>query len=176
MYYLMFDTTTGFVTGRGKATGMETLTTGQVSCSQQVYENYTSYMVLNGKQLVSGTVASNVYQAQVVKLAELARTAIKYEYISVTITTSGGVTATFPNGATFQHIALGELVLSTSLPSGFVWEDINGNMVPFVYSDLQLLASTMRNQFLSTWQLHSQYKAKVLAATTVSEIEAIIWN
>lgn len=81
---------------------------------------------------------------------------------------------------TFQADTDSQQVLTASLagravPADFAWLDINNVKVPMTFVQLQGLAGTMLAQGNAAfWKLQG-LKDAVRAATTVAEVEAVVW-
>jgi len=63
-----------------------------------------------------------------------------------------------------------------SVPDGFYWQDINNEKVPMSYEDLQGLASAIQTRGLVSFGKLQELKALVKEATTVEELEEILWE
>ena len=62
-----------------------------------------------------------------------------------------------------------------TVPSGFYWVSLDNTQVPFTYADMQGLAAAFGLQGASAFQHLQTQKNAVLAATTVSAVQAITW-
>jgi hypothetical protein len=96
----------------------------------------------------------------------------------VSYTSKGGVTKTYQadtgSVANLQNMLLAFSATQT-VPSGFYWVAADNTQVPFVYADLQGLAQAFGTQGAAAFQHLQTQKAAVLAATTVSAVQAITW-
>ena len=63
----------------------------------------------------------------------------------------------------------------TTLPAGFFWTDSSNNPVPMTYAELQNLLATGAGQFFSAFQHLQIQKAAVNNATTIAQIQAVVW-
>ena len=61
------------------------------------------------------------------------------------------------------------------VPVGFYWVAANNVQVPFAYADLQGLATVMMGQGWIAFQKLQTLKIKVLACTTVAQVQSVIW-
>ncbi len=96
----------------------------------------------------------------------------------VSYTSKGGVTKTYQ--ADPQSVAnLTQMMLASqaaaATPTGFYWVSLDNTQVPFAYADMQGLAAAFGAQGAAAFQHLQTLKAEVLAATTVSGVQAINW-
>ena len=61
------------------------------------------------------------------------------------------------------------------VPVGFYWVAADNVQVPFTYADLQGLATVMMAQGWIAFQKLQTLKAKILACTTVAQVQAVVW-
>lgn len=60
-------------------------------------------------------------------------------------------------------------------PPGFYWVAADNVRVPFTYADLQGLAAAITAQWWAAFQHLQDKKAAVIAATTMAQVQAIVW-
>ena len=70
---------------------------------------------------------------------------------------------------------LAALAPSGAVPVGFYWVDANNAQIPMTLSDLQGLANAMFTQGWAAFQHLQDLKAQVRDATTVAQVEAVVW-
>jgi hypothetical protein len=83
-------------------------------------------------------------------------------------------------GALFQADTSSQQVLTKSLvagsvPTGFYWLDSDNNKVTMTYAQLQGLAGAMLLQGQLAFDKLQTKKAAVIAATTKTQVEAVVW-
>jgi hypothetical protein len=81
---------------------------------------------------------------------------------------------------TFQADTASQQVLTKSLvagsvPTGFYWLDSDNNKVTMTYAQLQGLAGAMLLQGQLAFDKLQTKKAAVIAATTKTQVEAVVW-
>jgi hypothetical protein len=117
-------------------------------------------------------------QAQTAQISTLQAAYQQAIQAPVSYTSKGGVTKTYQadpgSVANLQNMLLAFSATQT-VPSGFYWVAVDNTQVPFTYADMQGLAQTFGEQGASAFQHLQTQKAAVLAATTVSAVQAITW-
>ena len=113
--------------------------------------------------------------AQIVTLTQAYKSAIQQP---VSYTSKGGVIKAYqadpPSVSNLQNAILGMQAAGVT-PSGFYWVSADNTQVPFIFADLQALAAAFLAQGWAAFQHLQTLKADVLAATTVSAVQAIVW-
>lgn len=97
---------------------------------------------------------------------------------SVSFTTAGGVTRTFQADTGSQQILLLAATgynFAGATPGGFYWKSEDNTQVPFTLADLKGLYAVMLTQGNVAFQQLQTLKGQVAAATTIAEVQAIIW-
>lgn len=61
------------------------------------------------------------------------------------------------------------------VPAGFYWVSSDNTRVPFTFADMQGLAAAMAAQGWTAFQLLQARKTSVMAATTVAQVQAVVW-
>ena len=64
---------------------------------------------------------------------------------------------------------------AAATPTGFYWIATDNTQVPFTFADLQQLAAVMGVPGWTAFQNLQTKKASVMAATTVSAVQLIVW-
>lgn len=64
---------------------------------------------------------------------------------------------------------------STTLPTGFFWIDATNAQVPVTFSDVEGLAKAIGDRSWVLFQKFQELKSKTKAASTLEEVEAILW-
>lgn len=118
-------------------------------------------------------------EAQASKTAELYADYETQISNNFTFTTQGGVTQSFQATTTaindIQGVLLG-LQSTKTVPSGFYWVAADNTQVPFTYNDVQNLANGIMSLAWFYFQRLQAQKAAVRAATTVAEVNSVLWN
>lgn len=113
--------------------------------------------------------------AQIVTLTQAYKSAIQQP---VSYTSKGGITKTYqadpPSVSNLQNTLLG-LQSVAATPSGFYWMSADNTQVPFTFADLQGVAAALLAQGWAAFQKLQNLKTEVLAATSVSAVQAIVW-
>jgi hypothetical protein len=87
-------------------------------------------------------------------------------------------------GTTFEADASSQIVVAHSMmvyavegatPPGFYFVDSNNNQVPMTLAQLQGLGSAIAASYWSVFQKWTTLKAQVMAATTLAEVQAVVW-
>jgi len=88
-------------------------------------------------------------------------------------------------GTTFEADASSQIVVAHSItvytvegatPPGFYFVDTNNNQVPMTLAQLQGLGSAIAASYWTVFQKWTTLKAQVLAATTLAEVQAVVWS
>jgi hypothetical protein len=80
-----------------------------------------------------------------------------------------------PDSQMLLNKVLTALTPTGAVPSGFGWLDAGNNLVAMTLAQLQGLAAAMMTQGWAAFQHLQTLKAEVRAATTVSQVQAIVW-
>jgi len=96
----------------------------------------------------------------------------------ITYTSQGNVTQLYPTGSitysTLMETIIGNQSTGT-VPTGFSWQAVDGTLVPFTFTDLQLIASVMWNAgWVQMTHLRTQIGA-VMVAQTVLDVWSVVW-
>jgi Domain of unknown function (DUF4376) len=122
------------------------------------------------------TAASNALDRGAAQSAQIQKLSVPYQAaLQVPVSYMG---TTFEADLSSQTIvAHAMLVYSTegATPSGFYFVDSNNNQVPMTLTQLQGLGSAIAASYLLTFQKWTALKAQVLAATTVTAVQAVVW-
>lgn len=141
-----------------------------------------AWSYLNGTWAITNTVAVNAFVAKNLQAAQSAQVQILTNAYQtaitqpVSFTSASGVTKLFQADPQSVYNLQGILASYTpagSTPSGFYWVAADNTLVPMVLSDLQGMAKLMGAQGWAQFQHLQTLKSKVLAATTISAVEAI---
>lgn len=173
--YLILDSA-GIVVGVG-VTPDGTIPSGAVACTPQQASTWQILSVANGS-IVAAPAAQLLANAQNAQIQVLATSYAEAIQVPVSYTSKGGITKTYQ--ADPQSVAnLTQMLLTfqaaAATPTGFYWVSVDNTRVPFTYADMQGLALAFGAQGVPAFQQLQNLKAEVLAATTVSAVQAIIW-
>ena len=181
MLYGCFTTITGgteWITSTF-STEAGSLPTGSIALTQTQYQAIGS---TPGWSMVSSVPSpppanynlSSYQSNQIALVANQLQTALVTPY---SFTTSGGITSSFPMDAVSQlnyNNAYTAYVLGAeTLPSGFFFYDINHIAVPFAVADIKALYSGAVSRGQGYYASQEKAKTDILAATTVSAVQAI---
>lgn len=87
-------------------------------------------------------------------------------------------------GTTFRADKESQTILAHSLtvynqaggvPSGFYFLDANNNQVAMTLAQLQGLGTAVSSQYLAAFQKRVNLDGQIMAATTVSAVQAVVW-
>lgn len=180
-YYITSWTSTGIITGTG-STPDGTIPTGAIVCTQEQAQNTSQYVVDTSTTPPSVTPAPTsvlVKKAQSSQIATLRAACATAEQAPITLTLSSGTSATFgmtPHdwtkivGLYSKYVAKG-----AALPSGYAIPDVNGVMQTITVTDIENLMNAGEAQINGALTKLSGLVAQVEAATTVSDVQAIVW-
>lgn len=138
------------------------------------------WTVQNGKLVAppaptSAQLLAQAQRAQIGIMMADYRNAIQ---VPVSYTSKGGVTKTYQadpqSVSNLQNAILGMQAAGVT-PSGFYWVSADNTQVPFTFADLQGLAAALLAQGWAEFQHLQTLKAEVMAATSVSAVQAIVW-
>jgi len=124
------------------------------------------------------TAAQLLAQAQTTQIATLAQAYGAAIQQPVSYTSKGGIAKTYqadPQSVSNLQNAILGLQASGATPSGFYWISADNTQVTFAFADLQALAAAFLAQGWASFQKLQTLKAEVLAATSVSAVQAIVW-
>ncbi len=171
-FALIFDAKGNGVGTHVYAEQPQALPSNQIACTQDQSQNPQSWSIVNGN-LIQNVESSQADQISLLKQSYA--TAIAQ---TVTYTSKGGVTKTYqadPGSISNLQNMLLAFQAAAAVPAGFYWVAADNTQVPFTYADMQGLAQTIGAQGAAAFQHLQTLKAKVLAATTVSAVQAITW-
>ena len=183
-YFVAYDPKTGAVTTRYD--GDIQLPPAGVSFIEVPSQAEMMQTCSGGWTIVNGalvappapTAAQLLGQAQSAKIAMLAQAYQAAIQQPVSYTSKGGITKTYqadpPSVSNLQNAILG-MQAAAATPSSFYWMSADNTQVPFAFADLQALAAAFLAQGWAEFQHLQTLKAEVLAATTVSAVQAIVW-
>jgi hypothetical protein len=118
-------------------------------------------------------------EAQLAQILEIYNVYNEVIQNSVQYTTEGGVAQTFQADTRSQNIlvqATQGYTLSGSVPQGFYWVAEDNTLVPFTLNDLKNLYQLTLLQGWDCFQKLQQYKAAIYTATTVADVQAVVWQ
>lgn len=124
------------------------------------------------------TPAQLLAQAQVVQMQVLESAYTAAIQGPVNYTSVGGIAQTYQaNEKSVRRLEqmLNVFAKAQATPSGFYWVAADNVRVPFTFADLQGLAEAMGTPGVIAFQHLQTLKAEVLAASNVSEVQAIAW-
>jgi len=114
--------------------------------------------------------------AQITSLSQAYATAC---LAPVSYTSKGNITKTYQaDQNSIDNLTWMLLTFSSAqtTPSGFYWIALDNTQVPFTFADLQGLAAALGTQGASAFAQFQLLKAQVKAATTVADVQAIVWS
>lgn len=183
-YYVAYDKISGVVTDRYDSdiqpppSGKTVLEVpDQATMLQTIVPGWT---VQNGKLVAppaptSAQLLAQAQRAQIGILMADYRNAIQ---VPVSYTSKGGVTKTYQadpqSVSNLQNAILGMQAAGVA-PNGFYWVSADNTQVPFTFADLQDLSAALLAQGWAAFQHLQTLKAEVMAAASVSAVQAIVW-
>ena len=94
----------------------------------------------------------------------------------ITFTNKQGVTSSYPSTPTTRHLIMETLLaFEPGGPEIFPWADVNGNMVLFTLQDIKNFYVTAFAREQALYPTFQNLYEQVMAATSVSAIQAINW-
>lgn len=180
-YYLTPNSAGTDFTGSGY-TPDGTLPPEAVPCPQAVAQNFSQY-VPNGSgaytEAPSSVLLAQAQSAQISLLKAGYLTAIN---APVTFKNAAGVTSTYPSGNTILITGdKAKSLLAETIAAGSAawtlgkWLDTNDVAQTFIFADLQGLAAAMEAAVTASYETLVSKIAQVNAATTVADVQAIVW-
>ena len=174
-YYLIENS--GVFVGTG-FTPDGTLPANAIACPADVAKSWESYVPDGKGGYITAPTAQLLAQAQSAQISALAQAYKSAIVQPVSYTSKGGVTKTYqadPGSlSNLQNSILG-FQSAGATPSGFYWVSADNTQVPFAYADMQGLAAALLAQGWAAFQHLQNLKADVMAATSVSAVQAIVW-
>jgi hypothetical protein len=84
---------------------------------------------------------------------------------------------TFWTDQSSQSMLTGALVVlgKSGVPDGFMWGDATGVGVPMTLADLDGLGAAILGRMNTDFWKHKTLQAQIDAATTIAEVQAIVW-
>ena len=183
-YYVSYDKASGAVTARydsdiqNPPSGASIIEVpDQATMLQTLVSGWT---VVNGALTAppAPTAAQLLAQAQSAQILLLKQAYQQAIQQPVSFTSKGGITKTYqadPGSISNLQSMLLAFQAAAAVPAGFYWVSADNTQVPFTYADMQGLAQTIGAQGAAEFQHLQNLKAEVLAATTVSAVQAITW-
>lgn len=98
--------------------------------------------------------------------------------VAVSYTTKAAVKQTFqadPQSVVNLQAMINAFSGAQATPAGFYWLAADNTQVAFTFADLQGLGAAMGAQGWGAFQHLQTQKAAVMAATTVAQVQALIW-
>lgn len=130
------------------------------------------------RPLTADELAAALSTAQFAKVTALAASYQTEAGQPVNYTTKAGITKAFqadPSSQTLVQQSLAGYSAAQATPAGFYWIAADNTKVPFAFGDLQGLAASMIAQGWEAFQQLQTLKAKVIAAATVADVQAVVW-
>ena len=117
-------------------------------------------------------------QAQATQVARLRGGYANANAANISFTNAAGVTDTYqgdPTSVADLNNCLSAFRAAAAVPSGFYWRSATNNNNAFTYADLVNLAAALANRGFANFAQLQTLKANVMAATTVSDVQAVVW-
>ena len=171
MYAMSFDTNGNGASSFQYPDGT-TLPVGQVACTFEQYQNPSQWTLVNGSLVQSLTYAKAAQSALIKQGFANANAA------NISFTDAAGVTDTYqadPTSVADLNNCLSAFRAAAAVPSGFYWRSATNNNNAFTYADLVNLAAALANRGFANFAQLQTLKANVMAATTVSDVQAVVW-
>ena len=126
----------------------------------------------------NATAGATLWAAQVTQIGILAGDYLNAISQPVSFTTAAGVVKTYQaDKVSVQNLIEMTLTFTKAgaTPTGFYWVAQDSTQVPFAFADLQNLAAAIGAPGVVAYQHLQTLKADVLAATTVTAVQAVVW-
>jgi len=158
----------------------ETVVSGVFACAQDPKDHPNQGEIDDSDPRYQAFInpASTLAGAQAAKVAALVGAYQSAIAQPVNFTTAGGVAKAFQadaNSIANLQAMLAAFTPAGKAPTGFYWVAADNTQVPFTLADMQGLAASIGAQGWTSFQHLQAQKAAVLAATTVSAVNAISW-
>ena len=141
-------------------------------CTQAQWADYEAWT------LVSGALVQSLAYAQATQSALLRSSYLSAIAANISYTSAAGVTDTYqcdPGSIRNIQSCLSAFRASGTVPSGFYWRSATNNNNAFTYADLVNLSAAIANRGFTNFAQLQSLLAQVMAATTVSAVQAIVW-
>lgn len=109
---------------------------------------------------------------------EIALTRIKTSYQNIITADIAYMGTTFQADKESQILldgAVGKYTRQGSVPVGFWWKDASNNHISMSLAQLQGLADAIGDRIWNNFQILDARKTTIRTATTISQVEAIVW-
>lgn len=172
IYYIAAWTATGLITGTGRTQEAALVPSGAIVCTQAQAESPSLYAVVDGVVVQS---LAGYQSAQSILLRQSYASA---NAADISFTDSAGVTDTYQCGpASILNLqnCLSAFRAAAAVPSGFYWRSSTNNNNPFSYADLVGLATAAANRGFTNFAQLQTLLAEIQAATTVADVQAVVW-
>ena len=174
MYYaIKYDTTTGACYGsHAYSEEPSSYPSNEIACTFEQYQTPAAWTVVNGSLVQSLTYAKAAQSALIKQGFANANAA------NISFTDAAGVTDTYqadPTSVADLNNCLSAFRAAAAVPSGFYWRSATNNNNAFTYADLVNLAAALANRGFANFAQLQTLKANVMAATTVSDVQAVVW-
>jgi len=183
MYYASFDSTvtqptqvTGWFEGQTPAM-LAVPTSDILELTEVEWNNRLDTPYITGGVLVP-TPPPTLVEVQATQIAALISAYQNALLNPISYTSKGGTTKIYqadPQSVANIVQSLAGCQALQATPPGFYWVAEDNTHVPFTYADLQGLAAAMYAPGAAAFAHLQDKKTAVSAATTVAEVEAIIW-
>ena len=144
----------------------------EIACTQAQAQTPAAWTVVNGSLVQSLTYAKAAQSALIKQGFANANAA------NISFTDAAGVTDTYqadPTSVADLNNCLSAFRAAAAVPSGFYWRSATNNNNAFTYADLVNLAAALANRGFANFAQLQTLKANVMAATTVSDVQAVVW-
>ena len=172
-FAIQFDTTTGLGFGANfYGDDNAKLAANEIACTEAQSQNPSLWQLVNGALVQSLTYAKAAQSALIKQGFANANAA------NISFTDAAGVTDTYqadPTSVADLNNCLSAFRAAAAVPSGFYWRSATNNNNAFTYADLVNLAAALANRGFANFAQLQTLKANVMAATTVSDVQAVVW-
>ena len=118
-------------------------------------------------------------QAQATQVARLRGGYANANAANISFTNAAGVTDTYqcdPASIGTLQNCLSGFRASASVPTGFYWRSATNQNNAFTYTDLVNLAQAITDRGFANFAQLQALIAQIMAATTISDVEAVVWS
>jgi len=174
-YYLTPSATGTAFTGSGY-TPDGTIPAGAVPCTQAQAQAYQSYVPDGSGGVTDAPAAQLLGQAQSAQIAILIASRDAAMLAPVSFTTAGGITAMFSTSTEAISYLQGVIGAGSAAWTANLWLSNAGTPItPFTFADVQGLAAAIEAIETPEYQEMLKLIGEVMAATTVSAVQGVIW-
>lgn len=138
----------------------------------------TKYPEPTATDITNNTTAADLSWAQSAKIASGLQSYQSTVTASISFTNAAGVTDIYqadPDSIQKLHEVLSGYRSTGTVPTGFYWRSATNQNNPFTFADLNNLALSLTNRGWAAFQHLQNFKAQVMACTTITCVQGVTW-